>query len=94
MVKKKVLFHPHNAPVHTFVIAMTNINELKVELFPRAPYSLDLTSSDYFLFLNLKKWLGNERFVNNEEMGYVVDGYFKELDGSHHRQDMEIIEHR
>ena len=35
LAKKKALFHQDNAPVHTSVIAMTNINELNFELFPR-----------------------------------------------------------
>lgn len=64
-MKKKVLFHHDNAPVHTCLIAMAKINEFKFELLPNAPYSSDLAPSDYFLFPNLKKWLGGKRFANN-----------------------------
>src|SRR5436190_12976832 len=66
LAKKKVLFHQDNAPVHTSVIAMAKINELNFELLPHAPYSPDLAPSDYFLFPNLKKWLGGKRFANNK----------------------------
>jgi len=94
LAKKKVLFHQDNAPVHTSVIAMAKINELKFELLPHAPYSPDLASSDYFLFPNLKKWLGGKRFANNEEVESAVNGYFEELDNSHYKQGIEAIEHR
>lgn len=94
LAKKKVLFHQDNAPVHTSVIAVAKINELKFELLPHAPYSPDLAPSDYFLFPNLKKWLGGKRFANNEEVESAVDGYFEALDGSHYKQGIEAIEHR
>lgn len=76
------------------LVAMAKINELKFELLPHAPYSPDLAPSDYFLFPNLKKWLGGKRFANNEEVESVVDGYFEELDDSHYKQGIEAIEHR
>ena len=68
------------ALVHTSVIAIAKINELKFKLLPHAPYSLDLATSDYFLFPNLKKWLGGQRFANNEEVESAADTYFEELD--------------
>ena len=37
-------------------------------MLPHAPYSPDLVPSDYFFFPNLKKWLGGQRFSNNEEV--------------------------
>jgi len=94
LAKKKVLFHQDNAPVHTSVIAVAKINELNFELLPHAPYSPDLAPSDYFLFPNLKKWLGGKRFANNEEVESAVDGYFEALDGSHYKQGIEAIEYR
>jgi histone-lysine N-methyltransferase SETMAR len=55
---------------------MAKINALQFELLPHAPYSPDLAPSDYFLFPNLKKWLGGKRLANNEEVPSAVDGYF------------------
>ncbi|XP_023240125.1 LMBR1 domain-containing protein 2-like [Centruroides sculpturatus] len=92
--QKRVLFHQDNAPVHRSVISMTKINELRLKLIPHAPYSPDLAPSDYFLFPNLKKWLGGKRFANNEEVESEVDGYFEKLDSSHYKQGIEAIEHR
>ena len=65
MAKKKVLFHQDNARVHTCVVVMAKIHELSYELLPHPPYSPDLSPCDYFLFPNLKKWLGGKRFDSN-----------------------------
>jgi len=89
LVKKKVLFHQDNARVNTSVIAMAKINELKFELHSHAPYSPDLAPSDFFLFPNLKKWLGGKKFSTNEEVESAVDGYFPEFDGSYYTQGIE-----
>ena len=86
-----MLFHQDNALVHISIIAMAKINELKFKLLPHAPYSPDLAPSDYFLFPILKKWLGGQKFANNEEVDSAFNGYFEELDGSHYKQDIEGI---
>ena len=82
--EKESLFHQDNAPIHKSVIAMAKINELKFKLLPHAPYSPDLGPSDYFLFPNLKKWLGGQRFANNEELESALNGYFEDQNGSHY----------
>ena len=94
LAEKKVLFHQDNARVHTSVIAMTKMNELKFQLLPLALYSPDLASLDYSLIPNLKKWLGGQRFANNEEVESAFNGYFEELNGSHYKRRIEAIEHR
>ena len=68
---------------------MAKINKFK--LLPHASYLLDLAPSDYFLFPNLKQWLGGQRFANNKEVESAVNGYFEELDGSHHKQDRVLL---
>ncbi|CAG4985279.1 unnamed protein product [Colias eurytheme] len=73
---------------------MAKTEELKFELLPHAPYSPDLAPSDYFLFPNLKKWLGGKRFASNEDVETTVNAYFEELDGSYYRRGIEAIEHR
>ena len=47
---------------------MAKIIELKFELLEHPPYSPDLAPSDFFLFPNLKKWLGGQWFTSNEEV--------------------------
>lgn len=72
LAKKKVLFHQDNAPVHTLVIAMAKIHELKFELLPHPPYSPDLAPCDFHLFPNLKKWLGGKRFMTTSKQQIVI----------------------
>ena len=48
---------------------------LKFEILQHSP---DLTPSDSFLFPNLKKWLGGQRFTSNEVIAQT-DSYFVDL---------------
>ena len=82
LAKNKWLFHQVNAPVHTSVIPMAKINELKFRLLSHAPYSPDLAPSNYFPFPNLKKLFGGQKFANNKEVESAVN--FEELDGVHY----------
>ena len=45
----------------------------------------DLAPSDYFLFPNLKRWLGGWRFSDNEEMEPAANDYYEELVISHYK---------
>jgi len=94
LAKKKILFHHDNAPAHSSIIAMSKIHELKFELMPHPPYSPDLAPSDYYLFPNLKKWLGGKRFKSNEEVIEAVNQYFEELDESTFKTGITKLEHR
>ena len=77
--QRDILFHKDNGPVHTSVVAITNINKLKLELLPCASYLLELTISDYVLISNFKQWFSDKRFDNTEEVGSAIHGYFEEL---------------
>ena len=81
--RKKILFHQDNARVHTCLRSMAKIDELKFQLVDHPPYSPDLAPSDYFLFPNLKKWLGGQRFFSNEEVIDQTDAYFENLPKSY-----------
>ena len=60
---------------------------------PHLPYSPNLAPSDYFLFPNVKKWLGSQRLASSEKVESAINGYFERLDGSHFKQGIEAIEH-
>ena len=83
MAKKKVRFHQDKARVHTCAVSMAKLYELEYELVPHPLYSLDLASSDYFLFTNLKKQLGGKRFSSNDEINEQTNAYFKDLEKSY-----------
>lgn len=44
------------------MVTMTNFYELDFHLFPRPPYSSDLSHSDYYLFASLKKCFKEKLF--------------------------------
>lgn len=94
LARKKVLFHQDNAPVHKSTVAMAKLHELGFGLLPHPPYSPDLAPSDFFLFPNLKIWLGGKRFSSNEEVIATVDKYFEGLETSFFSEGIKKLEHR
>ena len=73
----------HNAPAHSFAVAIAKLIELRYELLPHPPYSPDLAPCDFFLFPNLKKWLDGKKFTSNEEVIAETEAYFPEFDKSY-----------
>lgn len=94
LAKKKIIFHQDNARVHTCAVAMAKIHELRYELVPHPPYSPDLAPCDYFLFPNLKKWLGGKRFRSNEEIIEETNAYFEGLEKLYYTEGIEKLEKR
>lgn len=92
--KKKVLFHQDNAPAHKSAIAMEKLQGLGYKLLPHPPYSPDLAPSDYYLFPNLKKWLGGKRFESNDEVITETNAYFEGLDQSYYLEGIKKLENR
>lgn len=94
LAKKKVLLHQDNARVHTCVVSMAKIHKLGYELLPHPAYSPDLAPCDYFLFPNLKKWLGGKRFRSNEEVIAETNDYFESLEGNYYLEGINKLERR
>ena len=67
-MKKKVLFHQDNAPYHKSSTTVGKLHELHFELLLHPPFSPDLTPSDYWLFVDLKRMLQRKRFNSKEEV--------------------------
>ena len=83
MAKKKVLFHHDNAPAHSSRDVAAKFQELRYELLPHPPYSPDLAPYDFFLFPNMKTWLGGKKFSSNEEVIAETEAYFAEFEKSY-----------
>ncbi|GBP09164.1 Histone-lysine N-methyltransferase SETMAR [Eumeta japonica] len=94
LAKKKVLFHQDNARVHTCLVTIAKIHELRYELLPHPAYSPDLDPCDYYLFLNLKKWLGGKRFESNEEVITETNAYFESLEKTYYLEGIKKLEKR
>lgn len=92
--KKKILLHQDNARVHTCTVSMAKIMELKFELLPHPPYSPDLAPSDFFLFPNLKKWLGGQRFMSDDEVITKTEEYFEGFSSSYYLDGIRRLEKR
>jgi transposase len=74
--EKEVLFHQDNAPAHRSLVAAPKLMKLGYALLPHPPYSPDLAPCDFFLFPNMKKWLGGKRFASNEKLIIETEAYF------------------
>ncbi|KAL0901883.1 hypothetical protein ABMA27_007038 [Loxostege sticticalis] len=94
LAKKKVIFHHDNAPAHTSAIATSKLVELRYQLLPHPPYSPDLAPCDFFLFPNMKKWLGGKRFSFNEEVEAETEAYFSGFDKAYFFDGLKKLEHR
>ncbi|KYM94106.1 hypothetical protein ALC62_15279, partial [Cyphomyrmex costatus] len=80
-LRKKVLFHYDNTPFHSSVITTAKLIKLRYELLPY-PHSPDLAPYDFFLFLDLKIWLGGKKFTWNKIIA-ATNVYFAEFQSSY-----------
>lgn len=61
---------------HTSCETMAQTSDYGFELFPHPPYSPDLAPSDFYVFPNLKKHLGGQKFSSLEEIDVTVNENF------------------
>lgn len=94
LARKKVLFHHDNAPAHRAAVAKAKLFQLGYELIDHPPYSPDLAPCDFFLFPNLKKWLGGRRFATNDEVMTETSHYFEDLEQNYFSEGMKKLESR
>lgn len=92
--RNKLLFHHDNAPAHSCLLTTQKLIELRYELLHHPPYSPDLAPCDFFLFPNLKKWLGGKRFTSNEEVIAETNAYFAEFEKSYYLAGLQKLEKR
>ena len=89
-----MFFHHNNAPAHTSAIATAKLFFLRYEILPHPPYSPDLAPSDYFLFPNMKTWLGGKRFSSNEEIIAATNENFEGFDENNFLEGIKELEYR
>jgi histone-lysine N-methyltransferase SETMAR len=68
MLRSGVMLLHDNAHLDKAARTRALLQHFNWELFHQPPYSPDLAPSNYHLFTYLKKWLGSQRFNNNEEL--------------------------
>ena len=89
-----MLLHHDNAPAHTSAIATVKLFHLRYEILPHPPHSPDLAPSDYFLFPNMKTWLGGGRFSSKEEIIASTNEYFEGFDKNYFLEGIKKFEYR
>ena len=90
---KKSAFPPQNTPSHTSAISMAKLFYLRYEILPHPPCFPDLSSSDYFLFPNMKTWLGRNRFSLNEDIIAAKNEYFEGFDKNYFLEGIKELEY-
>ena len=76
----------------TSAIASDKLFDLRYEILLHLPYSPDLALSDYFLFPNMKTWLGGKRFSSNEEIIAVTNEYFEGFDNNNSLEGIKKLQ--
>ena len=92
--KKNVLLHQDNALCYKSIATMAKRHELHFKLLPHPPCFPDLTPSDYWLFVGLKRMLKGKSFGSNEEVISETEAYFESKDKSFYKKRIELLEKR
>ena len=74
-------------------IATAKLFDLRFEILPHPPNSPDLASYDYFLFPNMKTWVGGIKFSSNEEMIAATNEYFEGFDKNYFLEGIKKLEY-
>ena len=62
------ILHHDNPPAHTSMLVCEFFVKNKTVIMPQPPYSPDLATADFFLFLKLKTPMKGKRFATIEEI--------------------------
>ena len=92
-LSKGILLQQDNARV-TCKIAMDAVERNAYKLILQPAYSLDLATSDYFLFPNLKKDIRGHHFGSNEEVVAAVEEWVGDKDPGFFSSGLMALEHR
>jgi len=82
--QKSALPSRNNAPSHKSIVAITKLQiglwiDSSSTLFPDVP-------CDFFLFPNLKTWVGRKKFSSNEEVIVAVNEYFADFETAYFKR--------
>ncbi|UYV69974.1 hypothetical protein LAZ67_7001357 [Cordylochernes scorpioides] len=93
-LSRKIVYHQDNAPSYRSLQAMAAIYDSGFELLPHAPYSPDLSPSDFHLFPHLKRSLSGIHFRSDEDVIDAVTSFFETLETSFFLEGIKALEHR
>lgn len=73
---------------------MAKLHKPGFQIIPNPLYSPDLSPCDFFLFPELKIWLGEKQLSSNEGVVAAVNSYFVASDKKYLRQRMKKLKTR
>ncbi|KOC58751.1 Histone-lysine N-methyltransferase SETMAR [Habropoda laboriosa] len=94
MLTKGVRFHQDNARPHIARVTTDLINKFGLGTVTHPPYCPDIAPSDYHLFPELKKHLGETHFRTGEELKEEVLSYLRGAAGEFYDSGIRKMVHR
>lgn len=76
------LFRHDNAPTHKILFSIAVMRDCGFEILDHAPYSPDLTTSDYHLFPNMGKIFAGNQYRSVNDVIYSVYNIFDQQNES------------
>lgn len=80
LVTRGIILQQDNARPHTSRQTVSKIGELGYELLPHPAYSPDLAPCDYWLFGQMKKFLGGKHFQSIQGLSSAVSQWVNQTD--------------
>jgi transposase len=69
----------NNASIHKCAVAMQEVNDSGLKLFPHPPFSPDIAPSAFYLLQHLKKLLRGKVFDSRDELKCFMSDWFSAL---------------
>ena len=73
---------------------MTAATESGLEILPHPPYSLDMASSDFYLFPKLKSHIRGIQYGSNEGVIEAINVYFGDQENAFYFEGIRKLEQR
>ncbi|GBM07806.1 hypothetical protein AVEN_33093-1 [Araneus ventricosus] len=70
---------PDNARPHGAVVTQQLLGQIKWDVSYHSTYSPDIATSDYYLFPELKNWIGGQSFQTNQKIQSNVKAHLTQL---------------
>ena len=91
MLTSGIVFFHDNARPHSARRTTALLESFNWDVFNHPPYSPDLAPSDYHLFMHMKKWLGSQRFDDDEELKDAVTGWLQAQAGDFYAEGISKL---
>ena len=91
---EKVILQQDNARSHGAKPVETYLEMLKWEVLPHPTYSLDIASSDYYMFRSMAHGLAEQQFRSYEDIEKWLDSWIASKDEDFYRNGIRAVPER